>query len=439
MKILAGLTDQFDPEVKAMLAAKYSRDVGSIEDRLPDSDEGAQKHKESLGKFYVGYGHKSVGQLAVTDLYLEGVSLLAAKAIENTPLFNGQESSTRYIDFTNQPMISSHPEITEWQEMWREFYLKAIPITIDQIKQEFPFEAQPEGTKQNVWENTIKARAFDICRGFLPAGVTTNVCFSGTFDTLNDHFGEMLFHPCQEMKDIAKTTIEQLGIKYPYAIVNIEKHLERNSFIKDNSRFFYQHEDIQSNQVRLKYDVSELPVFTNRLKFQKLPRFDSSNCQITLEGLIDFGSYRDLQRHRPGYMNMPVLSINKGFNKFYLDSLPESLKSEFDNLNNHFKEWFFDVIKQITYGNTDIKHFELQYAVPIGYNVSVVYKCDINQAMYLFELRSSKTVHQTLRFLVHEWVNQIKNVGHVFEGIDKHVDMDKDNFSLKRGTQTFGV
>jgi hypothetical protein len=60
MKILAGLTDQFDPEVRAMLAAKYSRDVGSIEDRLPDSDEGAQKHKESLGKFYVGYGHKSV-------------------------------------------------------------------------------------------------------------------------------------------------------------------------------------------------------------------------------------------------------------------------------------------------------------------------------------------------------------------------------------------
>lgn len=59
-KILVGLTDMYDPEIRAMLMAKYSRDVGPIEDRLPSTQESQKQHKESLGKFYVGYGHKSV-------------------------------------------------------------------------------------------------------------------------------------------------------------------------------------------------------------------------------------------------------------------------------------------------------------------------------------------------------------------------------------------
>jgi len=70
----------------------------------------------------------------------------------------------------------------------------------------------------------------------------------------------------------------------------------------------------------------------------------------------------------------------------------------------------------------------------MGYRVAIDYNCDINQALYLMELRSGKTVHQTLRELIQSWVIQLKEI---YPTLDIHADMDKDNFTLKRGNQTF--
>jgi thymidylate synthase ThyX len=432
MKIFAGITDKYDPEVKAMLGAKYSRDISSIKDRLPDTNESTQCHKDSLSKYYIGYSHKSVGQLATTDLYIENVSLLAAKAIENNPLFNGQESSTRYIDFTKQKMVSNDPLINLWQEKWREFYLMSLPIVLEDIKKQFPFESQVEGTKFNVWENTIKARVFDICRGFLPAGITTNVCFTGTFDILNDHMGEMLFHPCVEMRQIAKLAIGELSKVYPYAIVNEQVHLDRNNYLTNNH--FYQ--DVKSETIPINATVTNTSSFISkfdlvkslhvRSKFQKIPRWEASSTILDLKAIIDFGSYRDIHRHRPGYINMPILSLEEGFNSYYIDNINEELRQKLLCLNEEFLEAF---------NYSPIDKYELQYVIPIGYNVHFHYKCDINQALYLFELRSSKTVHQTLRFVIHKWVNQLSSL--FGEDIFSFVDKDTDNFTLRRGTQTF--
>lgn len=423
--IQVGITDHYDPEVRAMLMAMYSRSYGPIAQRLPDTKESIQNHKEKLGKFYVGYNHKSVGQLAVTDIYLEGVSQLAAKAIENHPLFNGQESSTRYIDFSTQPMISNHEEITHWQEVWRFFYLKAIRIITDKIISEYPFGSQPEGTKQSVWENTIKARVFDICRGFLPAGVTTNVGFSGTFDTINDHFGEMFYHPCQEMKNIAEDVIQGLSEKYAYACISKEKHIERNKHVTND--FFYQ--DKEANPRGCVYfpelDNAIIDKLKNRNKYQKLSRLLSSQYRFKLEGLIDFGSYRDLHRHRNGYINMPLLQAEYGLDNFYFSNLTEELKKDFIEISNKFHQWYID---------STIDVYDKQYCIPMGYKVPVNYECDLNQMLYLLELRSDKTVHQSLRKLIQTWYKCL----HSYCGdIKIHVDMDEDNFSLKRGTQTF--
>jgi len=59
-----------------------------------------------MSKFYVGYGHKSIGDCGSITLFIEGVSMLGAKAIQDTKLYNGQEASTRYIDFSKQPILN---------------------------------------------------------------------------------------------------------------------------------------------------------------------------------------------------------------------------------------------------------------------------------------------------------------------------------------------
>src|SRR3989344_7124856 len=89
------------PESSAMLQALHSRSTGGLESHLKIL---AEKGPENFMKnFYVGYGHKSIGDCGSITLFIEGISMLAAKAIQDWPLYSGQESSTRYIDFQIQP------------------------------------------------------------------------------------------------------------------------------------------------------------------------------------------------------------------------------------------------------------------------------------------------------------------------------------------------
>jgi len=48
--------------------------------------------------------------------------------------------------------------------------------------------------------------------------------------------------------------------------------------------------------------------------------------QCTFKFLLDFGSFRDLQRHRNGETLMPLLTTKFGFYQWYLDQLPEDLQ-----------------------------------------------------------------------------------------------------------------
>lgn len=428
--IHVGLTDHLDPEVQAMLSAMYSRSYAPIESRLPSSDESMQEHKEKLGKFYVGYNHKSVGQLASTTIWLEGISQLAAKAVENHPLYNGQESSTRYMDFTNQPMVSHNESIKEWQEKWRALYVKALPLTVEMLKKQFPLESQPPETKQTVWENTVKARAFDICRGLLPAGVTTNVAFTGSFDLINDHFGEMLYHPSKEMRYIAEEVLTKLAEKYKYAAIPIEKLKERFSYVQEEYYSDYFYKNIRNDIPDQKYDgICIFADFHNmknnpkRKKFDKYPTWFTN--QITLFGRLDFGSYRDLHRHRNGIITMPTLTPFNGFNKFYLDNLPKEIVEELLLLSKEY----------VTHCLQNENGIRNQYSTPMGYNVDFTYTCGINQLNYILELRTGKTVHQSLRKLCHEWIKIL--IEKTNNNFTIHADMDEDNFSLKRGAQTF--
>ena len=133
--ILLVLRDDLSPEDTAMIQALYSRSSASVLTHLAKIDaarreavefalsqrvngfddatvsaviaavlgQGATARAGSLMRnHYVGYNHKSIGDCGTTTLFIENVSLLAAKAIQDNPLYSGQETSTRYIDFTGR-------------------------------------------------------------------------------------------------------------------------------------------------------------------------------------------------------------------------------------------------------------------------------------------------------------------------------------------------
>ena len=138
MKIF--INDEFDPESSAMMQALYSRSSASVAQHIEQVRKTGSA--DFMKSYYVGYGHASIGDCGTTTLFIEGVSILAAKAVQDNPLYSGQETSTRYIDFSKQPLIDPvHTE--ESQEIlskWIEFYTASTEAVRSHLKDRFPLE-----------------------------------------------------------------------------------------------------------------------------------------------------------------------------------------------------------------------------------------------------------------------------------------------------------
>jgi thymidylate synthase ThyX len=169
-------------EDQAMGMAMYSRSPASIGDHVAKVNErGSQGFMQT---FYCGYGHDSIGDCAEGALYVEGVSMLMAKHLQNNPLYRGQEASTRYLDFSKAEFIvpNENPVARAYVEKLRAFYIKARPVMVALFAQKngVDMNAVPEkdaegkltdaGKAVNAAKNAVNAKAFDVVRGFLPFG-----------------------------------------------------------------------------------------------------------------------------------------------------------------------------------------------------------------------------------------------------------------------------
>ena len=203
--------DNLTPEAIAMAQALYSRDPRSVTvhmDRI--AEVGWQKF---MASYYVGYGHKSIGDCGTTTVFAEKISLLGAKEIQNWRLYNGQEASTRYIDFAKQEIINQlgTKEGEKILNDWMDLYNKSIEVLVPDLKIRFPIG---DGEKPTTYEKAILAKAFDIARGFLPAGVTTFASWHTNLRQAYDHIHIMKHHPLQEIKDLASRIENSLKEKY---------------------------------------------------------------------------------------------------------------------------------------------------------------------------------------------------------------------------------
>ena len=205
-------------EEEAMLQALHSRSIGGIRAHLQQLIKyGAAKF---MRMFYVGYGHKSIGDCGSATIFIEGVSMLAAKAIQDTPLYNGQEASTRYIPFDKQPFYN--PATTadgdDILERQRNFYLHALQVMQKELLSRYPYETYGDteaSESRTKYKKAINARAFDITQCFLPAGASTNLSWHTTLRQFSDRLLWLRNHPLEEVRAIAEAIEEALLQMYP--------------------------------------------------------------------------------------------------------------------------------------------------------------------------------------------------------------------------------
>lgn len=173
----------------------------------------------------------------------------------------------------------------------------------------------------------------------------------------------------------------------------------------------------------IKSDSDLMMALKERPSKSELPHVFREFGTIKFQFLLDFGSYRDLQRHRSAYQPMPKLTLENGFDRWYLDNLTDNLKREAIELLNK---------QETAVDSLDLEPDEDQYLIPMGYRIPVTMVCSLPSAAYIAELRSAQTVHPTLRVRAQQMGNALKTT---LPEMALYHDTSADVWNVARGLQ----
>lgn len=418
--------DEFNPEDVAMMQALYSRSAASVTEHVEKvKKSGSGKFME---RFYVGYGHASIADCGSTTVFIEGVSMFVAKAIQDWPLYSGQETSSRYIDFSKRGVHNplGTKESQKIIDAWMAFYLESqAPLELH-LKEKYP---RKEGEDEGVYGRAIKARVFDILRGFLPAGATTQLSWHTNLRQAHDKLVLLRHHPLAEVREVGEKIHTALLVKYPnsFGHKQHEDREEYRAFLSEKFTFYkekkYAGDFVFKTNINKKELVGYKSVLKKRPAKTNLPLFLAELGNVTYEFLMDFGSFRDIQRHRNGVCRMPLLTTQYGFNEWYLEQLSTELRAKAKKL-----------IKEQTGAIKAVKSEPVtkQYLIAMGFNVTCKVTYGLPAAIYTMELRSGKTVHASLRRIAHKMYGALKKA---FPELTMHPDLDQDDWDVRRGLQ----
>lgn len=457
------IVDDRHPEDMAMLQALYSRSPASVVDHLE------KLKKAGSGKFmdqyYVGYGHASIGDCGQTTCFVEQVSMLVAKAIQENPLYNGQEASTRYLDYSKQEVLDpyNNPASAAIQNRWKEIYQDTLTKLIAGLELAHPYN-EAEYKTEKVWHNTLNARGFDIARSLLPLGTTTLLSWSTSLRQARDHLRRLKYHPLPEVYNVANEIFLKLSERYPHSFraedIDIEAVNPRDFYARDNAarnhfqspndiqRRFHLTDDEQKSlrdgEMVVRREAIDLDglrdqesnVLATRPRGAHLPWRMESYGKYNFVFLLDFGSFRDIQRHRNGVCQIPLVDGRFGLHPWYLEQFEALLSAQdFASLQSDIAAQV-KAVETLADSGLATNDYENQYYYPMGMRAMVHVAYSLPETVYVGELRSGKTVHGSLRPIAQKLLDIVR---YDIPGIALHGDMDEDDWTSKRGEQTIAA
>jgi thymidylate synthase ThyX len=197
-----------EPEIQAYAMAKYSRSALSMKEALKEIS--SQKAEKFLNTFYFQYGHRSIADLAHIALAIERLSILAAIELADEQRWDGQERSTRYQDFRKSgyytPDFGSDDEA---RKLYRDTvdFLFAEYDALSAVMTDYliSITPKPADMKQEAYERTLKARAFDITRYLLPLATNTSLGEIVNARTLETQVAHLLSHTHKEVRGLGES------------------------------------------------------------------------------------------------------------------------------------------------------------------------------------------------------------------------------------------
>jgi thymidylate synthase ThyX len=196
-----------EPEIQAYAMAKYSRSALSMKESLREIS--TQKAEKFLNTFYFQYGHRSIADLAHMALAVERLSILAAIELADEPRWDGQERSTRYQDFKKSgyfvPDFGSDEESRKlYCETMDFLFAEYEKLSAHMTNYLISITPRPSDMREESYERTLKARAFDITRYLLPLATNTSLGEIVNARTLEMQVARLLSHTHKEIRTLGE-------------------------------------------------------------------------------------------------------------------------------------------------------------------------------------------------------------------------------------------
>lgn len=164
--------------------------VGAARENGADQIVAVRQAEAFYERVLVGYGDDSVAELGGAHVACEGVSNIAAKALEDGRIgISPLEKSTRYVVFNRkldgryrylrEPRIVGSPHAARYQAALDglfDTYSELLEPTIAAVRARTPRDAD---TSERAYNSATRAKACDLLRGLLPMATLTNVGLFG--------------------------------------------------------------------------------------------------------------------------------------------------------------------------------------------------------------------------------------------------------------------
>jgi thymidylate synthase ThyX len=488
------------PEVvKGALFSRYSRTEKSLRRVLLDefinepesgfdriagasgSDDdmvAVRRAEEFYERVLVGYGDDSVAELAGAHVAVEQVSMLAAKALEDSRIgISPLEKSTRYVRFDRtgpdgrylyyRSAELADPLYERTADALFETYSRLIEPATLAIRERFPQEAEET---DRAWKSATRAKALDLLRGLLPAGALTNLGLFGNGRAFEYLITKLSAHELPECRRLATDLHQELSQVIPAFVrralderygqptaelmAKVRERMAglapsplagegRGRGLEPAVRLVEYDRDAEKKVVAAAlFSQSNLPfgeqtanpeavleaMLGERTNRRQRPPRALEHAEYTFEITANFAAYRDLHRHRQLTQDRQLLGTDLGYD------LPPGLAEL------GMSDGFVRAVEEAAAAHQKLER-ELgpalaQYAVPMAFHVRWYFRANLREVYHLCELRTTPQGHPDYRWVAQEMFRRVSEVHPRLAGYARFVDLGPgDELERRRSEQ----
>ncbi|MCL4354558.1 FAD-dependent thymidylate synthase, partial [Patescibacteria group bacterium] len=181
-----------------------------------------QRGRKFFDRWLAEYGDDSIAELGGVHIFLEGLSIIATKEIEDKRVgISPLEKSTRYVSYADKRPDGGYLYITPAEikesKLEKEFKeamdgLFEVYVGISEPYLNYVKELYPKGEDETEasFNNSRSAKRFDDIRDLLPFSTQTNVALFGNGRAFEDLINRLLNHELGEMRWWGKMICQEL-------------------------------------------------------------------------------------------------------------------------------------------------------------------------------------------------------------------------------------